>query len=166
MNLNVAKEVAALQRLTVTELRTKYAAAFGEPARTGNKVWLVRRLAWHLQVLAEGDLSERARQCAAALANDADLRLTAPKRKVADSTAERTSTKVLPFRTDPRLPPPGTILTRKYKGELLQVQVLACGFAFQGEVYPSLSAVAKAITGSHCNGFLFFKLAHRGSAHE
>ena len=49
------------------------------------------------------------------------------------------------------------VLTRTYKGEVLQVQVRADGFEYQGQVYASLSAVAKAITGSHCNGFLFFK---------
>jgi hypothetical protein len=58
---------------------------------------------------------------------------------------------------DHRLPPPGTILTRPYKGQLVQVQVLTDGFAYGGRVYASLSAVAKAITGSHCNGFLFFR---------
>jgi hypothetical protein len=162
MSLNIAKEVAALQRLTVTELRAKYAEVFGEPAQSGNKVWLVKRLAWRLQALAQGDLSERARQRAAELANDADLRLTPPKPRAADLPVERTTTKILPFKLDVRLPPPGTILTRKYKGELVQVQVLTTGFAFQGEVFPSLSAVAKAITGSHCNGYYFFRPGQPG----
>jgi hypothetical protein len=63
----------------------------------------------------------------------------------------------MPAPVDPRLPPPGTILTRSYKGQLVQVQVLTAGFAYGGRVYASLSAVAKAITGSHCNGFLFFR---------
>ena len=40
--------------------------------------------------------------------------------------------------------------------------MLASGFEFDGQVYPSLSAVAKAITGSHCNGFLFFRPDHQG----
>ena len=39
----------------------------------------------------------------------------------------------------------------------MQVQVLTEGFAYGGRVYASLSAVAKAITGSHCNGYLFFR---------
>ncbi len=59
---------------------------------------------------------------------------------------------------DDRLPPPGTILTRSYKGTTIRVQVLEKGFAYEGELYKSLSAVAKAVTGSHCNGFLFFRL--------
>jgi len=66
---------------------------------------------------------------------------------------------------DPRLPPVGTILRRRYKGMILQVQVQKHGFVFDGQHYPSLSAVATAITGSHCNGFLFFKLTnHRSGA--
>ena len=63
----------------------------------------------------------------------------------------------VPAPVDHRLPPPGTILTRPYKGQLVQVQVLTDGFAYGGRVYASLSAVAKAITGSHTNGFLFFR---------
>ena len=72
-------------------------------------------------------------------------------------------TRPVHFQADSRLPPPGTILTRKYKGQDLQVQVLAEGFLFQGQVFGSLSAVAKAITGSHCNGFLFFRLTQQGA---
>jgi hypothetical protein len=66
---------------------------------------------------------------------------------------------------DDRLPPPGTVLTRPFKGAVLQVKVLAEGFEYQGQVYPSLSAVAKAITGSHCNGFLFFRGCLNQGAH-
>ncbi len=62
-----------------------------------------------------------------------------------------------PAAIDKRLPPPGTILTRPYKGQLVQVQVLTDGFAYAGSVYASLSAVAKAVTGTHTNGFLFFR---------
>lgn len=61
-------------------------------------------------------------------------------------------------KSDDRLPPPGTVLTRKYKGGAVQVKVLANGFEYIGAVYGSFSAVAKAVTGSHCNGFLFFGL--------
>jgi hypothetical protein len=57
------------------------------------------------------------------------------------------------------LPLPGTILTRNYKGGLVQVQVLQHGFDYQGEVYKTLSAVAKAVTGQHVNGYAFFRLA-------
>lgn len=158
MHLNVGKEVAALKRMTVKELREKYAEAFGEETNANNKAWLVKRIAWRLQALAEGDLSERARQRAAELANDADLRLSPPKAKPASAEPQRTKTASLRFKLDDRLPLPGTIITREYKGEKLQVKVLPHGFEFEGEVYKSLSAVAKAITGQHCNGYYFFRL--------
>jgi hypothetical protein len=51
---------------------------------------------------------------------------------------------------------------RPYRGQALQVRVLADGFELAGQVYRSLSAVARAVTGSHCNGFLFFRLTKRG----
>ena len=77
--MNVDKEVAVLQRMAVGQLREKYAEVFGEPTRTGNKVWLVKRIVWRMQALVEGDISERARRRAAELANDADLRTSDPR---------------------------------------------------------------------------------------
>lgn len=159
MVLNVGKEVAALRRMTVRELRIRYAEVFGEPTKTGNKAWLVKRIAWRMQALAEGDLSERARQRAIELANDADIRLSPPKlRPVALQACDRTTTTDVRIKTDQRLPLPGTIIQRPYKDATVQVKVLSQGFEYEGDVYKSLSAVAKAITGSHCNGYLFFRI--------
>jgi len=170
MPLNITRELAALQRLTPQELRSRYAELFGEPTHASNKTWLVKRICWRLQELAEGGLSERARQRAVELANDADLRVTAPQPPRTTTTTRMDALDApapaldapAPAAPDPRLPPPGTILTRVYKGKTLQVQVLRHGFAFDGEVYKSLSAVAKVITGAHCNGFLFFRVAKSG----
>ena len=162
MQLNILNEVATLQRLTVGQLRQRFAELFGEATPASNRTWLVKRIAWRLQALAEGDLSERARRRAQELARDADLRLN-PPRSPAETTTPPPEPATLPAPVDPRLPPPGTILTRPYKGQVVQVQVLTDGFAYGGTVYPSLSAVAKAITGSHCNGYHFFRntLNHR-----
>jgi hypothetical protein len=159
MTLNIGKELATLQRLTVKELRSRYAEVFGEGTNTNNREWLIKRIAWRIQALAEGGLSGRARRRAAELANDADLRLSPPKVKaVLTEMPGRTLTGVLADKADDRLPLPGTIITREYKGQTLQVKVLAKGFEYAGEVYKSLSAVAKAVTGSHCNGYAFFRL--------
>src|SRR5262249_4701331 len=68
MNAHWADELATLGQLTVARLRARYAELFGEETRVGNKLWLIRRVAWRLQALAEGDLSQRARQRAAELA--------------------------------------------------------------------------------------------------
>jgi len=158
MHPNLVQELAALTRMTVGQLRLKFADVCGEETRSGNKAWLVKRVAWRLQARAEGELSERTRQRAEELARDADLRLTPPRpTKNATALAQQKSSN-LRLRADTRIPPPGTILTRSYKGKILQVQVLEHGFACAGLVYPTLSAVAKAVTGSHCNGYLFFRL--------
>ena len=165
MDLNIEKEVAALRRMTVNELRGKYTTVFGENTNARHKEWLVRRITWRMQALAEGDISERARQRAAELANDADLRTSAPKApKPTPGSEDRTKTATISFPSDDRLPLPGTIITRQYKGQLFRVRVLPNGFDFEGEVYKSLSAVAKVITGSHCNGYLFFRLGTQGDA--
>jgi hypothetical protein len=166
MDTNTTHEVAALRRMTPQQLRERYAEVFGERPSTKNKNWLLRRIAWRLQCLAEGDLSERARQRAAELANDADLRTTPPKGKADDDATadagQRAQTRTLKFPANERLPPPGTIITRLYKGQTLQVKVLAKGFEHDGQVFLSLSAVARHITGSHCNGYLFFRIGQKG----
>jgi DUF2924 family protein len=164
MKLNVGKEVAALRRMAMDELQAKYAELFGEEAWTiNNRVWLVKRIAWRMQALAEGDLSERARRRAADLANDADLRLSPPRpARTASGPVVRTPPIARQTKQDsPRLRP-GTILARKYRGEMLEVRVVSQGFEFEGANYPSLSAVAKAITGAHCSGQRFFRLTEKG----
>ena len=162
MTGSITQQVLALKRLNVPALRAKHLCLFGEETHTHNKSWLLKRLAWRLQALAEGDLSDRARQRAAELACEADLRLTPPRLAKKRTASVVAATRTL--KTDRRLPAPGTILTRRYKGELLQVEVLPEGFLYQGSRYPSLSAVAKAITQSHCNGFLFFRLTAAGGS--
>jgi Protein of unknown function (DUF2924) len=156
VELNIVNEVAALARLSAGQLRLRFAELFGETTKASNRTWLVKRIVWRLQALAEGDLSERARRRAAELARDADLRLNPPQGQ-ANTIAPPPEPARMPAPVDHRLPPPGTILTRPYKGQLAQVQVLTDGFAYAGRVYGSLSAVAKAITGSHTNGYLFFR---------
>lgn len=95
MNLNVGKELAALQRLSDKELRERYAEAFGEGTNANNRTWLIKRIAWRLQAPAEGDLSERARRRAAELANDSDLGLAAQDQARADGDHRTTNDREL-----------------------------------------------------------------------
>ena len=157
MQTNVAQELAALPGMTVTELQAKYEAVFGEPARSYNRQHLIKRVAWRVQALAEGDLSERARRRAEELANDADLRTTAPKRRPS-TQAGRTKCGTLNLSNGSRLPMPGSEIAREYKGKTVVVTVLPKGFEYEGRVYRSLTAVAKAVTGVHWNGYHFFGL--------
>jgi hypothetical protein len=157
----VAQQLAALQGMGPAALRARFLEVFGEVARTGNKDYLYKRVAWRIQSLAEGGLSERARRRADELARDADLRTTAPRvAAVTAGAGQRTITRVAPrISSDARLPIPGTVLTKTYKGKHVAVTVLDDGFEHEGQTYKSLSAVAKAVTGSHWNGLLFFGLA-------
>ena len=161
MAMKIGKEVARLRRMTVAELREEYAAVTGEDTRGRHKEYLVRRIAWRLQAKAEGNLSERARRRAAELAQGADVRLTAPRPK---EIAAEGPTKVatIHISQDDRLPMPGAVITRDYKGETVEVHVLPDGFEYQGEIYRSLSAVARAVTGTHWNGYHFFGLRKNG----
>src|SRR5438309_6991243 len=76
---SVEQTIAALGRMTASQLRDRYLEVFGEPSRSGNRDFLFKRLAWRIQANAEGGLSERARRRAEELARDADLRTTLPR---------------------------------------------------------------------------------------
>ncbi|MEO2014520.1 MAG: DUF2924 domain-containing protein [Fuerstiella sp.] len=154
--MNIEEDVAALQQMSTDELRDRYTEVFVEQPRSRHKVYLIRKIAWRLQANAEGDLSERARRRAEELAADADVRTTSPRGMSVATIPKRT--KQAEVQLDPRLPAPGISVIRKYKGRTLEVRVLRDGFEYDGEKFKTLSAVAKAITGSHCNGFRFFKL--------
>ena len=152
------KQIEELKRMTVGQLRQKYVEVFGEESRSNHKQFLFRRIAWRIQALAEGGLSERARRRALEIANDADLRIRAPKGAFqnGDLVPALTVRRKVPADVDPRLPPPGTYLEREYKGRGVIVKVLVDGFEFDGEIYRSLSAIAREVTGTKWNGFLFF----------
>ncbi|MCC7184769.1 MAG: DUF2924 domain-containing protein [Acidobacteria bacterium] len=162
---NIPREVAALKQMTVKELRSRYLEVFGEAARSGNKDWLWKRIAWRMQANVDGDLTERARRRAEELANDADLRMRRPPDPPAPSPASTTRTAKVAFGDRAGQPMPGTILTRQYKGQMIQVTVLDNGFEYLGAAYGSLSAVAKTITGSHWNGNYFFGLGAGRKSH-
>ena len=150
MNAHLAAQIARLHDLTMRELRETYHELFGNESRSWNRQFLFRRIAWRLQALADGDLSERARERARQLACDADLKVR-PSRRFHAFTIEQS-------RRDWRLPAVGSALRRSYEGKLHKVEVGGDGFIYQGTKYRSLSAVAFAITGTRWNGFAFFGL--------
>ncbi len=142
MDAEAKKQIDGLGRLTTKQLQSRFRELFGYATRSNHKTYLFRRIAWRLQALAEGDLSERARERALEIANDADLRVRAPKGFFdRDPDRESTGRSVTP--DDERLPLPGTLLTRVYQGQTVVVKVLENGFEHSGKVYRSLSAVAR-----------------------
>jgi len=156
MKLDVEREIAELHQLSTGQLCQRYGQVFGEPTRSRHRAYLIRKIAWRIQALAEGGLSERARQRAADLAQGAELRVMPPKTHKMAPVAGTVMHAAI--HTDPRLPTAGSAIVRRYKGRTLQILIHGDGFEFEGERFKSLTAVAKKITGSHCNGFRFFGL--------
>jgi hypothetical protein len=154
---HVTQELAALNGMTGAELAAKFEELLGYPARTRNRPYLRRRLAWEIQARIEGGLSERALQRIDELAAHIPekwKRVLDPKAPARPSPARpRTFPSVA---RDPRLPAPGTVLMRSHGGVEHRVTVLGDGFEYEGEHYHSFSAIARKITGTAWNGFLFF----------
>jgi len=162
MTETIAARINALRRLTVGELREKYREVFGEETRSGNRDWLWKRVAWRIQELEYGGLSERVKRRAGELANELDIRSRVPRGAFEDAPGGKRNTVRMRASElashDRRLPMPGTVINREYKENIYQVKVLEDGFEYEGRVIKSLSAIAKEITGSHWNGFKFFNL--------
>ena len=159
----VLAAIDELRSSNVIVLRKKYQEAFGEESKSSNKQFLFRRIAWRLQADAEGGLSERARRRAAEIVTDTDLRTRAPKELLPSevpANAIGVVARSQPQR-DWRLPPPGTLLTRRLRDRQIIVKVLADGFEFDSRRYRSLSAIAREVTGTRWNGLLFFRPAER-----
>jgi len=151
----LATEVQRMAAMTVGQLQDRYTELWEHAPRSRNRTWLTRKIAWRLQMLAESGLSQRARERATTLSDDAPLRSSLPTRlplMPPPAPAKRVASR------DSRLPEVGSVIVREYQGRRLQVHVLENGLEFDGQRYRSLSAVAKAITGSHINGFRFFHL--------
>lgn len=168
MNAVLLRELEELRRAPLQRLRGKYRELFGEQPRSRHKQQLFRCLAWRMQALAEGELSDRARSRAQEIAQDADLRTLAPRQwPGALALQSEASARV---RHDRRIPAAGTQLSREYRGKPVLVTVRQTGFEYQGRSYRSLSAIAGEVTGTRWNGLAFFGLTgartnRKGLAH-
>ena len=158
MSLKIRKEVTALKRMTVRQLQDKYFDVFGETTNGRHKQWLIKRIAWRVQVNEYGGLSDRAFARARGIANTSDLRVIPPcdPTEVPERIPDRT--KLHLKNQDDGLPASGLTIRRVYKGIEYIVTVMEDGFELEGECYKSLTAIAKKITGQHRNGDRFFKL--------
>ena len=160
MTTEVLMEIEKLRRASLAALRAKHREVFQEETRCRHREHLFRRIAWRLQALAEGDLTERARQRAQQIACDADLRVVAPRDffTLGGTPIETTPGDRDRRQPDRRLPLPGTLLSREWKGRTILVEVLANGFRYENRLYASLSAIAVAVTDTRWNGLAFFGL--------
>ena len=150
----ITQQIRELQVMTVAQLADRYEDLFRQPPRVRNKAFLQRRVAWKIQEVTFGGLSDKAKTRLDELISKIDLPL-------GDPGPTRTGRAI---RKDPKAPLVGTTLIRSWHGQELRVEVRDNGFEWDGTIYRSLTAAAKAITGSDWNGRLFFGLTKRSKA--
>ena len=139
MNDDIVGKVAALPTLENDELKKLWRELFDEAAPRKKRDYLIPRLAWRIQELAYGGISDEAQ--------DRIKRLVRSKEQIKPSS-NRT-----------RRPAVGTKLIREYQGVEHHVTVTRNGFEYQSRTYRSLSHVAREITGTRWSGPLFFGLS-------
>jgi hypothetical protein len=147
MSQSIAQQVMALQEMDIRELQEKYRSLYGiaEPSEKRgkkaaaqdipcNRRQLVAKLAYRIQELAFGGLSLQARE---------------KLRDIADETERREQSKGPEFL-------PGTRFVREFRNKTYEVVATEDGFTWDGKPFPSLTAAAKAISGTHQSGLRFF----------
>ena len=145
--VDVLGRMAALQTATAPELKQQWRELFGTEPPPYNRRLLENRLAYRIQELAYGGLKPETIERLEALGEQLDG---------GNITVRR-------IRGDDK-PIAGTRLMREYQGVEHCVTVLRDGYEYEGRPYKSLSAIARAITGTRWNGWTFFGLKKRRSA--
>ena len=148
----IAQEIDELRGLDVPALVKRYETLFGKPPRCRNREHLWKRIAWKVQEQRLGGLSNVAKRRLEELITEIDLPI---------GDGQRTVTGALCSRTPAPQHQVGTVFTRTWKGREVRTVAVDGGYEYEGAVYRSLSVVAKAVTGSHWNGRLFFNLTTR-----
>ena len=144
MTDSVLTRVAALKTTPTPELKKQWQLLFETPPPPYNRRFLESRLAYRIQELHYGGLKPETIARLEALGEQLDG---------GNITVRR-------IRGDDR-PIAGTRLIREYQGVEQTVTVLQDGYEYQGRPYKSLSAIARAITGTRWNGWTFFGLKNR-----
>ena len=152
MKEDILARILAFKTASLPELQKEYGALYGDKkAPSNNKTYLWQRIAYRIQELEYGGLPKEAQNKAKELAQEYDPinnKALRPDNGAVKHCVSR----------DRRLPLPGTIITKNYKGADIRVKILEKGFEYNGKVYKSLTAIAKEVTGSHWNGYLFFNM--------
>jgi len=154
MENDVLSRILALKEMRIEGLLAKYKEIFKDQKPGAvNAEYLRKQIAYRLQELAYGGLSNQAKTRLEQLITVYDPINNRLLRKVKNPNGSKA-----PANRDRRLPIPGSIITKIYKGNTIKVKVLEKGFECEGKYYRSLSKVASTVTGDHWNGYLFFNL--------
>ncbi len=133
----VIGKIHALRQMTVAELRCEWERLCGEPTRSRNKDYMYRRLAWRIQELHHGGLSDQARNRIDELAPESFVRARTPH---ASHNATDGAQTVVKRPRDSRLPSPGTVIVKAYKGRELRLVVHDDHFELDGHSFRLLLA--------------------------
>jgi len=164
---SASEDLAALDEMNLKQLQAKFLLLYEAETHSKNLTFLRRKLAWKLQEIREGGLSEKAKTRIEELrplelpvrgSRTAQVQPPVSGDKMASLALLHEGPKHL---RDERLPSLGTVLRRKVDGKEYEVVVAENGFLYDGCTYHSLSSVAKAITGTSWNGFVFWGLGER-----
>jgi hypothetical protein len=157
MEESLQTQIMELKNASIEKLQGLYRELFNvTEVSYSNKLYLTKKIAYKLQEKALGGLSDKTKLQIANLIEKYDpINNKALRPQIISAGKKVTS---LPFMRDKRLPIPGTIIYKKYKGQNIHIKVLDKGFEYKDRYYKSLSAVAFEITDSHWNGFDFFSL--------
>jgi len=154
-------DLDALARMRPDELQKLHRKMFGFDVPSGNSQQARRRIAWRVQADQEGALPESARRHALALARDCGARIRSGAAQRRQDHLQHATVTGLVSSHDPRIPMPGSVIVKEYRGKTILVRVLSTGFEWGDRRFASLSALAKEITGTKWNGPAFFGLAKR-----
>jgi hypothetical protein len=152
--------------MSVRDLQQQHRDVFGEEPESIHRQFLFRKIAWHLQAKDEAGLPEPVRDLARSIAQDAPLRnrvISNAQKRRAGLPIEQIATTTITPDHDSRLPMPGGVIVKQFRGETLVVKVTDLGFEYSNHRYTSLSAIAQEITGTKWNGYLFFGLTKEGT---
>ena len=152
--MTIAEEIAVLHNLSTAELAGEFERLYGRKPRYRSPVWMRKRIGFKLQERVFGGLSGPARAELERLAQDIHLPEAATRGHVGNDRANRSNGQLRA----------GTVLQREWRDQQIRVEVLTDGFAWNGDCYGSLSAVAFAVTGAKWNGKLFFGLVRRSKS--
>lgn len=151
--MNISEVVGQLDEFSTDLLKAEYIRLHGEAPYSHNRRWLIRRIVWRMQAGERGGFSERFVRHGL---ENADLR----DARVCPKVEEPVMRTPVPDR-DPRIPKPGTVLERKFKGRLIRIKILENGFEWDGQVFSSFSKAVKTASQSDYSPYTFFKLGKR-----
>jgi len=156
MSESTVTKIIELKNMPLDKLKEKYEEVFeGSKMPSNNKVYLWRKISYRIQEQEYGGITVKTQGKIQQLIQQYD---PINNKTLRPDNMSENHPKKSNLSRDKRLPIPGTVIAKEYKGIKLQVKILESGFEYNNKIYKSLTAIAREVTGAHWNGYLFFNL--------